>query len=437
MIVPAGRRAHVLRLWLEYLTAGSREAGLPSCDRWLATAFRREKHFGSRDRRWYSSLIFDSLRLGVLASFCRVVATSNDPLNILFATFCDRFPSGASFIEDWRQPAVAEDLLHWVESLRSSLVSGECDPVRGGVILRVREWLAQRDNAAVLLGGGLPPDLWRSVSERACSSGWSTADMRVFVARQAERSPGWLRVSAGHAVDDVAERLRDEGIQVVARNASLVLLEHQRIVDSKSYRTGLVDIQDLASQGVVSSLEVKTGDLVWDACAGGGGKTMSLAERAGWVWASDVRSHKERDFQERSARLAVKNVTWLPWNGNELPALPREVIARGGFDCVVADAPCSGSGTWRRAPEGRFTLRGDRVSTWCELQLRILQRVAQAVRPGGTLVYATCSWFCQENENVVSQFLSLYTDFSLQKNTLLGNPNLDSDTLFISTLKRK
>jgi 16S rRNA (cytosine967-C5)-methyltransferase len=115
------------------------------------------------------------------------------------------------------------------------------------------------------------------------------------------------------------------------------------------------------------------------------------------------------------------------------------VARRGGFDRVLVDAPCSGSGTWRRNPDGR--LRADlsdptSLSELTTVQAHLLAWPRTAVKPGGRLVYATCSWLAAENEEIVAAFLAARPEFALVAQAIHGNPAEDADTVFCAVLRR-
>lgn len=210
----------------------------------------------------------------------------------------------------------------------------------------------------------------------------------------------------------------------------------------KSYSKGLFEIQDLASQCVGLICEARPGSRWLDACAGAGGKTLLLAQmmkRKGNVTASDLRSYKLEDLRRRARRAGFPNIT------------VKENIAASGkvkhpFDGVLIDAPCSCSGVWRRNPGSQWILTREEVAELAAEQLDILNTYAKAVRPGGTLVYATCSLFDAENSDVVRAFLASHSEFKLDPftNPITGEiaPGMlridgglyDCDTLFAARM---
>ena len=199
------------------------------------------------------------------------------------------------------------------------------------------------------------------------------------------------------------------------------------------------EIQDLASQHIGESIEVKGKQSVWDCCAGGGGKTMQIAAQLrnkGVIYASDIREFKLEEVKKRAKRAQFFNVRCLPWKGETLPPFQNEIQIKGGFDWVLVDAPCSSSGTWRRNPDAKYRIQCESISELNILQLQILSKASEAVVPGGRLVYSTCSWICEENEWLVESFLKAYPQFKLLQQNLLGSPKENADTMFRAVMEK-
>ena len=168
-------------------------------------------------------------------------------------------------------------------------------------------------------------------------------------------------------------------------------------------------MQDEASQLVVELLAPRPGERVLDACAAPGTKATAIAERVGpggEVVALDRSPSRLRLVGRDARRLGLANVTTHRLDASQpLPDLG------GPFDRVLVDAPCSGLGTLRRNPDARWRLRPEDVPRLAETQLAILRRAASALRPGGALVYSTCTLLPEENERVVAAFLEGAREF--------------------------
>jgi 16S rRNA (cytosine967-C5)-methyltransferase len=179
-----------------------------------------------------------------------------------------------------------------------------------------------------------------------------------------------------------------------------------------AYRDGLVEIQDEGSQIVALLVDSRPGMRVCDFCAGAGGKTLALAAlmgNKGHLVACDVSERRLAGASRRLRRAEAFNVERRNLSGERDPWVKRH---RGSFDRVLVDAPCTGTGTWRRNPGARWTLAPSDLAEQVDLQRRILASAARLVRPGGRLVYATCSLLAEENERQAEWFLAQDPRFS-------------------------
>ncbi|QDH13977.1 RsmB/NOP family class I SAM-dependent RNA methyltransferase [Formicincola oecophyllae] len=186
----------------------------------------------------------------------------------------------------------------------------------------------------------------------------------------------------------------------------------QPVTASQPFRDGLVEIQDEGSQLVAAAAAPKPGQRVADFCAGAAGKTLAMAmlmENRGQIVACDVSEPRLEGAAKRLKRAGVHNATRHLLTAGDKWAKRRE----GTFDVVLVDAPCSGTGTWRRNPDARLRLRQQDLDELVPKQAAILQRAAKLVRPGGRLVYATCSLLDAENGQQVAAFLQSHPDFAL------------------------
>ncbi|MEM1074464.1 MAG: RsmB/NOP family class I SAM-dependent RNA methyltransferase [Pseudomonadota bacterium] len=213
------------------------------------------------------------------------------------------------------------------------------------------------------------------------------------------RAPATVRVNTRKASRAyAAERLLAEGIQTqenaLSVNALTVLKGARGIRSSTALNEGLVELQDAASQAVVDL--VPEGVRCLDFCAGGGGKALALAAQPQrQVWAHDSDMARMQDIAQRVRRA-----------GCSIAQVKSADVQRcKRFDIVLCDVPCSGSGAWRRAPEGKWRLTQSRLDELRQIQLGILETTAPLVCTSGVLVYVTCSLLQCENEDVIRQFL--------------------------------
>ncbi|TDE35259.1 RsmB/NOP family class I SAM-dependent RNA methyltransferase [Antarcticimicrobium sediminis] len=234
----------------------------------------------------------------------------------------------------------------------------------------------------------------------------SLGDSNEAAARALQtRAPVHLRVNLGKGgVDGAVAALAEEGIETRPHPAADTALEvvtgARRIRNSVAYRDGLVELQDAASQAVVAALPLTDGMRVLDYCAGGGGKTLAIGARAEVaLFAHDALPHRMQDLPERAARAGLK-VDILE---------PEDLEGAAPFDLVLCDVPCSGSGAWRRAPEGKWRLTPQALDEVIQTQAEILDRAATLVAPGGVLAYATCSVLARENGDQIAAFLARHS----------------------------
>jgi 16S rRNA (cytosine967-C5)-methyltransferase len=255
------------------------------------------------------------------------------------------------------------------------------------------------------------------------------ADFKPVLAAMANRAPVFLRVNPGKTSrPDAILALAAEGITAQAAQGADLALEvtggARKIRGSKAYAGGLVELQDLASQQVIEALPLADGMRVLDYCAGGGGKTLAMAARAKLVlYAHDAAPRRMADLDPRAKRAGVR-VTQT--------AAPATLAP---YDLVLVDAPCSGSGSWRRDPEGKWLLTPEKLQAVIATQAEILDQVAPMVRQGGWLAYVTCSMLDGENRDQIARFQTAHPGWSLERSLSL-TPLTGGDGFFLALLRR-
>lgn len=178
-------------------------------------------------------------------------------------------------------------------------------------------------------------------------------------------------------------------------------------------KNGFVEIQDEGSQLVAQLVDAKPGMRVVDFCAGAGGKTLAIAaqmQNKGKIIACDVLEKRLKRSTERFRRAGIHNIETRVMKDERDPWVKKH---KDGFDRVLCDAPCSGTGTWRRNPDARWQSLGPGLESLIPLQASILDSAARLVKKGGRLIYATCSMLPEENEMQVEKFLETHSDFKL------------------------
>jgi 16S rRNA (cytosine967-C5)-methyltransferase len=357
-VTPAARIAAAIELLDDWL------AGAPA-EKLLTTWGRTHRFAGSKDRAAIRDHVWEAIRCR--RSFAALGgAETGRGLMIGALRAAGQDPADVFTGEGYAPPPLAQ---------------GEGDaPVRADLLEEVRldcpDWLA--------------PDLRASLGP----------EFAPVMTALRQRAPVFLRVNTARASLTAAQAaFAVEGIETRPHALAPAALEAtagaRRIQGSAAYRDGLVELQDAASQAVVATLGVRPGMRVLDYCAGGGGKTLALAADGAEVVAHDVDPGRMRDLPARAKRARVH---------------PRilsgtAVADAGPYELVFADAPCSGSGAWRRAPEGKWRLTRERLDELIAIQACILDEIADFVAPGGRLAYATCSLLEAENGAQIAGFL--------------------------------
>lgn len=255
------------------------------------------------------------------------------------------------------------------------------------------------------------------------------------------RAPLWLRLQTDEPARVVAEfetRGWSYRRSELLHSAIQVLTEAD-LTQTEAYRSGQFEIQDLGSQMILESVGVEAGGRWLDACAGAGGKTLQLANLlgpSGHIDAHDIRPGALAELGLRAKRAGLRSITTLR-------ATPETL-----YDGVLVDAPCSGSGTWRRAPHLKWTTLPAQIESAARQQLELLALFSARVRAGGRLIYATCSLCQRENEDVIAAFLQAHPDFSPVPfhQTFRSSPapssltflpaQHDTDGFFVASLRR-
>ena len=280
---------------------------------------------------------------------------------------------------------------------------------------------------------------------------WLTAELSPLVTRDEwpallERAPLDLRVNVARSSrDEMLEQFPD-GAPTPTSPWGIRLPPDSRIDDHPAFEAGLLEVQDEGSQLIAFACNSNNGESIIDLCAGAGGKSLALAAAAPDVkiLATDSNRGRLSKLPPRAERARAAIETRLVDPPKELDELAEW---RGKADLVLVDAPCSGSGTWRRNPEGRWRLTPDRLDRLISVQQRLLDIAAELVRPGGSLVYAVCSLLKREGAGQVEQFLERHSSWISEEAAIpagrsdsggqLLTPGHDrTDGFFVARLRR-
>ena len=357
-MTPAARVQAAIEI-LDEVISSARDDG-PPADSIVSHYFKARRYAGSKDRRAVRELVFRAIRRSAERpesgrAAMVGLAASDAGLEPLF----DGSPHGPARIAEGEAGAEVSLLPVWIESELSPLV--------------VR-------------------DEWPALLERA------PLDLRVNVARTD-------RDAMLAAFDEATEtRLSPWGIRMAPDS---------RVEQHPAYLEGLVEVQDEGSQLIALACEPHARMRIVDLCAGAGGKALALAAAApeAEILACDTNRARLSKLGPRAERGGAKIETRLIDGGREAQQMSDW---NDQADVVLVDAPCSGSGTWRRNPEGRWRLTPERLKRVAALQARLLDIAAPLVRPGGTLVYAVCSILQREGAAQAEGFLGRHSSWAMQ-----------------------
>ncbi|GBR10863.1 RsmB/NOP family class I SAM-dependent RNA methyltransferase [Acetobacter oeni] len=389
-MTPSARLAAAIDLLAEMDAAPRRPADA------VANSFFRERRFiGGGDRRAISALVWDSLRHWRRAAWFieRAGGEPTPRLRIASRQILTGSTPGAisqAFVEGRFAPgALTQNERHTLDRIaRADPSEQQPDAVR----LEIPDWLFPHLQAR--FGADLEKEL-EALGQEA------TLDLRVNTLRGDRET--------------VRKKLMREGLHAEPTPLSpwgLRLPGRLPVTSSAAFKDGLVEIQDEGSQLVVAMLGATPEMRVLDYCAGAGGKTLAIAmtmQNRGHIIACDVSVPRLDGAVRRLRRAGAHNVERHLLTPGDKWAKRRAK----SFDRVLVDAPCTGTGTWRRNPDARVRLEERDLKELTVKQADILDRAAALVRPGGRMVYATCSILDAENRNQIDAFMARNSDFSL------------------------
>jgi len=356
-VTPAARVQAAIEL-LDQVIEAARTGGA-AADTLIARYFKERRYAGSKDRRAVRELVYKAIRRSAerpTSGRAAMIglAEQDEELARLF----DGSPHGPGTISSGEEGSRPSLVPEWLQ--------GRLDPV-------------------------LAPDEWTALLERA---------------------PLDVRVNRLRGTREEAARQLPEAVTTPHSPLGLRLPEGFAVEQTEAWTSGLVEVQDEGSQLLSLACEAAPGMTVVDLCAGAGGKTLALAaemQGRGRIVACDVDRGRLSRITPRLARAGAQNVETILLNPNrEFDALSG---LRGQADMVLIDAPCSGTGTWRRNPETRWRLTPKRLEQLTAVQAHLLDVGAALVKPGGRLVYAVCSLLAEEGREQATAFVTRRSAF--------------------------
>lgn len=361
-MTPAARLQAAIEI-LDLVIQSARDEAAPA-DVIVTRYFKTRRYAGSKDRRAVRELVFRAIR--------RIAQRPVDGRAAIVALALEEPELSGLFGQPLGPQPIGED-------------------EAGAPVGIVPEWLIPE--LSPLVGRAE----WPALIERAA------LDLRVNVARTTRKA--------------MLERFLQASPTPLSR-WGLRLPPDSRVDDTPEYLEGLIEVQDEGSELVALACDPRPDQRILDLCAGAGGKALAIAAAApgAVILASDSNRSRLAKLPPRAERAGAVIETRLL-----NPPMELEDLAdwRGAADLVLVDAPCSGSGTWRRNPEARWRLTPERLDRLIALQQRLLGIAAQLVRPGGSLVYAVCSLLAREGAGQIDAFLGQHSSWMVQ-DTLNG-----------------
>lgn len=378
-------------------------------DKAVEKALKRDKRWGSRDRKFVAETIYEIVRWKRLYAEIADVKEPFDRANIwrLFSVWC--VLKGIA-LPDWNQ----------IEPTPTRRIKGKFDEL--SKIRKYREsipdWI---DEAAV---SEIGEELW--TKELAALNKQAEVILRTNTLNTTK--------------ENLQKELREESIftEFIPNHPdALRLVERANVFRTDVFQKGYFEVQDASSQLVAEYLDVEPGMKVVDACAGAGGKTLhiaSLMKNKGQIIAMDIYESKLRKLKVRARRNKAHNIDTRVIDSTK----PIKKL-HGKADRVLIDAPCSGLGVLRRNPDSKWKLQPEFLDEIRKVQQDILQQYAAMVKPGGKLVYATCSILPSENQEQVDQFLNSEAgkEFAFVKDNKVFSHLSGYDGFYMAQLEKK
>ncbi|HRG18188.1 MAG TPA: methyltransferase domain-containing protein [Flavobacterium lutivivi] len=377
-------------------------------DKVVARALKLDKRWGSSDRKFVAETIYEIVRWKRLYS---EIANVKEPFNRdeLWRIFAVWAVLRGYPIPDWRQ----------LEGTPERKIKGKFDEL--SKIRKFRESIPDwMDELGVL---ELNEDIW--TKEIAAQNKQAQVILRVNTLKTTKEKLRAILMDAGIET----EFLKDY-------SDALVLKERANIFLTDAFKEGLFEVQDASSQLVAPLLDVKPGMRVVDTCAGAGGKTLHLAslmQNKGQLIAMDLYESKLKQLKLRAKRNGAFNIEYRIIDSTKVIKKLHEKADR-----VLIDAPCSGLGVLKRNPDSKWKLQPEFIENIKKTQREVLENYSKIVKPGGKLVYATCSVLPSENQEQIKHFLSTDAgkNFTFVEDHKILSQNTGFDGFYMALLEK-
>lgn len=369
-------------------------------DKVLQYRFRENKKLGSRDRKLIAEAIYDIVRWWRLLWFVLDVPQYEENYKYIFQLWL------------WWKKETPTDELFVLRSKKEIAAAFERANKTPAVVNSIPDWLQK-------LGRRELKDLW---------------DENISAMNQEAKV--YLRVNLNlTTVNELYDELFLEGIPCkILSEETLVLLERKNVFVTNAFKAGFFEVQDLSSQMIVPKLGLQSGMRVIDACAGAGGKSLHMARlmnNKGKIIALDIHRKKLEELKKRSKRAKVSIIESREIEGTKTIKRLRETA-----DVVLLDVPCSGLGVLKRNPDTKWKLSPEGLEEILQLQQRILSDYSKMLKPGGKLMYATCSILPCENSQQVQKFLANNSRWELISEHTTFPSRQDADGFYSAILSK-
>lgn len=370
-------------------------------DKVLEKAFKTNSKLGSRDRGIIANFVYDIVRNNILIQHC---IGSDSYWHTLGAWILIK----GNELPDW----------------------SEFSGLEKSIIKPIFEAAVQK------------PQLKFSIPVKLDEIGKGSVDEKWYPQMEAMHNPApmVLRINTLKSTRaDVEKFLKENSIRYSLpkdnKNEAIIISQRINLFSSTIFREGLVEVQDYASQQISWFVDPKPGERIIDACAGAGGKALHLAcimKNKGRILALDTEEYKLETLKKR-ARRASAEIIETRWIENN------KVIKRleDQADKLLLDVPCTGSGVFKRNPDAKYKITRSYLDEIIDKQMNILNMYSKMVKPGGILVYSTCSIFKEENQNQIQSFLDKNSNFELSDAKYLWPSEFGFDGFYMAKLKKK
>ena len=380
-------------------------------DKVVARALKLDKRWGSNDRKFVAETIYDIVRWKRLYSEIAEVKETNYTRDNVWRLFAVWAVLRGYTLPDWK----------YFENTPVRRIKGKFDEF--SKIRKIRESIPDWMDEMVVA------ELGEKVWEKEIKA-------------QNEQAKVILRVNTLKTTKEKLQKLLNEEYQIETETLkeypdALVLKERANVFMTDAFKNGLFEVQDASSQLVARLLDIKPGMRVVDACAGAGGKSLhiaSLLENKGQIIAMDLYESKLKQLKLRAKRNGVHNIETRVIEGTKSI---KKLYDKA--DRVLIDAPCSGLGVLKRNPDSKWKLQPEFVENIKKTQQEVLENYSKMVKPGGKLVYATCSILPSENQEQVQKFLAteLGKNFTFVEDKKVLAHESGYDGFYIALLERK